>query len=155
MHPKKKNLSARIYDNCIISLNDSNILFRLLYTLGSVYIKATNFVAFSNHRITTNSINIRNLSLLHSLFLISTTMGLSQKDRNTSTSSNPNLPNPYNPSSYIYHGPQVRTVKESITSSTNATFLVYQGPNSSILVNQPVFPATTELAQRFRCPSLS
>ncbi|VVB00953.1 unnamed protein product [Arabis nemorensis] len=90
-------------------------------------------------------------------------MGLSQEDRNTSTSSNPNLPNPYNPnlsflkthnSSYIYHGPQVRTVKESITSSTNATFLVYQGPNSSILVNQPVFPATTESAQRYRCQSL-
>ncbi|CAL9225585.1 unnamed protein product [Arabidopsis halleri] len=55
---------------------------------------------------------------------------------NTNTSmSNPNLPYPYNPnlssfythnSFYIYHGPQVRTVKESIRSSTNATFLVYQ-----------------------------
>ncbi|KFK24195.1 hypothetical protein AALP_AAs41122U000200 [Arabis alpina] len=93
-------------------------------------------------------------------------MGLSQKDRNTSTSSNPNHPNPYNPntsslkthninSSYVYHGPQVRTVRESITSSTDATFLVYHGQNSSILVNQPVFPATTESAHRFRCPSLS
>ncbi|CAH8276476.1 unnamed protein product [Arabidopsis lyrata] len=55
-------------------------------------------------------------------------------NRNTSMS-NPNLPYPYNlnlssfythNSFYIYHGPQVRTVKESIRSSTNATFLVYQ-----------------------------
>lgn len=60
--------------------------------------------------------------------------GLQKLNRNTSMS-NPNLPYPYNPnisslythnSSYIYHGPQVRTVKESITSSTCATLLVYQ-----------------------------
>ncbi|KAG7542705.1 hypothetical protein ISN45_Aa07g026630 [Arabidopsis thaliana x Arabidopsis arenosa] len=60
--------------------------------------------------------------------------GSKKLNRNTSMS-NPNLPYPYNPnlsslythnSFYIYHGPQVRTVKESIRSSTNATFLVYQ-----------------------------
>ncbi|KAG7620652.1 hypothetical protein ISN44_As04g016430 [Arabidopsis suecica] len=60
--------------------------------------------------------------------------GSQNLNRNTSKS-NPNLPYPYNPnpsslythnSFYIYHGPQVRTVKESMISSTNASFLVYQ-----------------------------
>ncbi|XP_010440220.1 PREDICTED: uncharacterized protein LOC104723541 [Camelina sativa] len=60
--------------------------------------------------------------------------GLQKHNRNTSMS-NPNIPYPCNTnlsslytqnSSYIYYGPQVRTVKESITSSTSATFLVYQ-----------------------------
>ncbi|XP_024005475.1 uncharacterized protein LOC18028556 [Eutrema salsugineum] len=80
--------------------------------------------------------------------------GLAKLNRNTST---PN-PNSYNPNlsslknhnnSYIYHGPQVHTVRESITSSTNATFLVYQCPNSSILVKQPGLHGTVETAQRF------
>lgn len=93
-------------------------------------------------------------------------MGFSRKDKvrmiaydgleklNTITfTSNPNLlnlssVNTHN-SSYIYHGPQVYTVRESIKSSTNATFLVYQYPNNSILVKQPGFPATIEPAQRF------
>ncbi|KAL0716710.1 hypothetical protein Bca4012_066032 [Brassica carinata] len=84
--------------------------------------------------------------------------GLEKLNTNTSTS-NPNLPNlssvnTHN-SSYIYHGPQVHTVRESKTSSTNATFLVYQYPNNSILVKQPVLPATVESAQRFRYPSLA
>ncbi|EOA17766.1 hypothetical protein CARUB_v10006155mg [Capsella rubella] len=60
--------------------------------------------------------------------------GLQKHNRNTSMSSS-NRPYPNNSnlssfytqnSSYIYYGPQVRTVKESITSSTCATFLVYQ-----------------------------
>ncbi|KAF8047304.1 hypothetical protein N665_0241s0050 [Sinapis alba] len=87
-------------------------------------------------------------------------MGFSRKEKpntNTSTStSNPNLSsaNTHN-SSYVYHGPQVHTVRESITSSTNATFLVYQYPNNSVLVKQAVLPSTIESAQRFRFSSLS
>ncbi|KAG5389322.1 hypothetical protein IGI04_030863 [Brassica rapa subsp. trilocularis] len=65
-------------------------------------------------------------------------MGFSRKDKKSSTLtlsletliSSVNTHN----SSYIYHGPQVHTVKESITSSTNAIFLVCQYPNNSILV---------------------
>ncbi|KAF3566530.1 hypothetical protein DY000_02011949, partial [Brassica cretica] len=58
-------------------------------------------------------------------------------------------------SSYIYHGPQVLIVKESTTSSTNPIFLVYQYPNNSILVKQPVLPTTIESAQHFCYPSLA
>ncbi|CAF2150906.1 hypothetical protein BRARA_A01946 [Brassica rapa] len=86
-------------------------------------------------------------------------MGFSRKENlNTNTStSNPNLScsaNIHN-SSYVYHGPQVHTVRESITSSTNATFLVYQYPKNSVLVKQAVLPATIESAQRFRYSSLA
>ncbi|CAF2073057.1 hypothetical protein Bca4012_088640 [Brassica carinata] len=88
-------------------------------------------------------------------------MGFSRKEKlNTNTSTpNPNLScsaNTHN-SSYVYHGPQVRTVRECITSSTNATFLVYQYPNNSVLIKQAVLPATAtiESAQSFRHSSLA
>ncbi|CAN6988428.1 unnamed protein product [Brassica rapa subsp. trilocularis] len=86
-------------------------------------------------------------------------MGFPRKEKlNTNSStSNPNLScfaNTHN-SSYVYHGPQVHTVRESITSSTNATFLVYQYPKNSVLVKQAVLPATIESAQRFRYSSLA
>ncbi|CAN8231905.1 unnamed protein product [Cochlearia groenlandica] len=68
---------------------------------------------------------------------------------------NPNLSSikchNYSNSYYIYHGPQIRTVQESITTSTNATFLVYQCPTSLIHVKQPVLPSTIEPV----CPYLS
>ncbi|CAN6923219.1 unnamed protein product [Brassica oleracea] len=87
-------------------------------------------------------------------------MGFPRKEKlNTNSStSNPNLScsaNTHNNSSYVYHGPQVHTVRESITSSTNATFLVYKYPNNSVLVKQAVLPATIESAQRFRYSSLA